>query len=271
MTSDDVRQVQFEKVKQGYRPEDVDDYLMHVAAEMDALAAAGADAQRLIAQAEAAKADAESKMYILAQKVEEYREQEDTIKTTLLNAQRMGETVVKEAKQKADTLVRDATGQAELLHQQAEQEIDSERYLLENLRNQVTQFKATVLTLYKQHIESMSALDAPVAETDEALEAHYAVKGRPEENYEQQPAEGETYNNYAEEQQAPTEGQVTFEVTEEEAQQTPEAPAQQPGAAGNIYAENYKPVGAAAYENAPMETASETNLFNDPNAGGNYQ
>ncbi len=176
MTVGDIRNVTFEHERKGYRPEDVDDFLQQVAddlerayAERDTLVAernaALAERQSLIA----AKDDAESKMYILAEKVEEYRGQEDTLKTALINAQRMGETVVKEAKQKADQMLREATGQSELLRQKAEAETLREQNTLENLIAEVAKFKSTILNLYKQHIESLSALDAPVARAEEAL------------------------------------------------------------------------------------------------------
>ena len=183
MTADDIRNVTFEHERKGYRAEDVDDFLQQVADDLDrayaerdaavaarnaALAERGgntAEQQSLIA----AKEDAENKMYILAEKVEEYRNMEDTLKTALINAQRMGEIVVKEAKQKADQMLREATGQAELLRQKAEAETLREQSTLENLVSEVSKFKGTILNLYKQHIESLSALDPPVARAEEVL------------------------------------------------------------------------------------------------------
>lgn len=44
-------------------------------------------------------------MYILAEKVDQYRNDEETLKTALLNAQRMGESVIHEARQKAETII----------------------------------------------------------------------------------------------------------------------------------------------------------------------
>lgn len=117
----------------------------------------------------AAKDEAESKMLILAEKAEEYRGQEETLKSTLINAQRLGETVVHEAKQKADQMLREATGQTELLRQRAEQECARERQVLENLVGEVNRFKTTILNLYKQHIESLSAMDSPVNRAEEYL------------------------------------------------------------------------------------------------------
>lgn len=162
MTSEDIRKVTFEKTMRGYRTEDVDDFLSKAADIIDDITAERDAAIQ-------ASRDMEEKMYILAQKVEEYRGQEDTLKTALINAQRMGETVVHEAKIKADSLLRDASGKAEMLRQQTETEILNEQQTLESLQAEVTRFKATVLNLYKQHIESLSALDQPVVRVDEFL------------------------------------------------------------------------------------------------------
>ena len=59
MNAEDIRNVTFDKVMRGYRPEEVDAYLDQVAAELERL--------------QTEKADAEKKMYILAEKVDQYR------------------------------------------------------------------------------------------------------------------------------------------------------------------------------------------------------
>jgi cell division initiation protein len=203
MTSEEIRSTEFERVRKGYNPEDVDDFLLLVASEVENIGAeteaVRAERDRLaveleqvqarlaaereqadsqiseavaagVGEALAAKEDAEAKMYILAEKVEEYRGQEDNLKNALINAQRMGETVVYEARQKAEQMLREATGQAELLTQKATREIVRERAALERMLGEVSQFKSTVLNLYKQHIESLSALDPPAARAQAALD-----------------------------------------------------------------------------------------------------
>ncbi len=172
MNAESVRNVKFDIVRKGYSPASVDEYLTQVAAELDALYDERDAALEDLDLAREAQTDLESKILILAQKVEEYRSEEDTLKTALLNAQRMGETVVHEAKQKADSLVREATGTAQLLREQAEEESARERLKLEQLQAQVTRFKATILNLYKQHIESLSALDEPIEQIEDVREAY---------------------------------------------------------------------------------------------------
>ncbi len=208
MTSDDIRNVTFEKGMRGYRPEDVDSFMLEVAHRLEEV-----EAER--DSAVAAKKDIEGKMYILAQKVEEYRGQEDTLKTALINAQRMGETVVKEAKQKAEMLVREATGQAELLREQAEQEILHEQAVLEKMQGEVTRFKATVLNLYKQHIESLSALDAPVARVDEYFEENQQDFPLAEEEYEEEYLDEEENEDEDVTVYAPADEELDEEIEEE--------------------------------------------------------
>lgn len=186
MTSEDIRKTTFEKGMRGYRVEDVDDFLLQVSKEVDALTAQ-------LEEAIHDKEEMQNKLYILAEKVEEYRGQEDTLKTALINAQRMGETVVHEAKQKADAMVREASGKAQLLREQAEAEILGEQHALESMSAEVTRFKATILNLYKQHIESLSALEPPVEHANEFLAANSRKPGQAEkkqqlENEKKEPA-----------------------------------------------------------------------------------
>ena len=77
IASEDVRRVTFEKAMRGYRCDDVDDYLRQVADGLDARSAENEDLQK--------------KLVVLAQRIDQYRAEEDTLHTTLINAQRLGE------------------------------------------------------------------------------------------------------------------------------------------------------------------------------------
>lgn len=144
MNVEDIHNVTFDRVMRGYKPEEVDEYLDKVAAELERL--------------QAEKADIEKKMYILAEKVDQYRNDEETLKTALLNAQRMGESVIQEARSKAETILYDATNKANLARDEALQKVAEEELLLSRLKAEVAHFKSDILNLYKQHIESLSLL-----------------------------------------------------------------------------------------------------------------
>ena len=70
IASDDVRRVTFDRAMRGYRCEDVDDYLKQVADSIDSLAAENDDLQK--------------KLVILAQRIDQYRADEDTLSTRKL-------------------------------------------------------------------------------------------------------------------------------------------------------------------------------------------
>ena len=53
-----------------------------------------------------------SKIKVLVEKVEEYRSTEDAMRMALLTAQKMGDNMVKEAKEKSEAIITDATAEA---------------------------------------------------------------------------------------------------------------------------------------------------------------
>lgn len=163
----EIRSVTFDKVMRGYRPEDVDAFLQQVAQDMEQLAADNADKEK--------------KLYILAEKIEEYRRDEDNLKTALLNAQRMGESVIREAKQKAESILREAGIRADTLTRVAQEQCEEEQQELERVKAEVAHFKNTLLAMYKQHIELISGLPGDEEpETEEpAQEQESAVQEEP--------------------------------------------------------------------------------------------
>ena len=149
-TADEIRQITFEKTMRGYRPEDVESFMENIADEFEAL--------------EKEKRDLEEKLYLLAEKVEQYKAEEESIKTTLINAQRLGESIVSDARVKADNVIREATIKKNDIISSAYNEIEGTEEILNRLRKEVSDFKRNILSLYKTHIESLSTLPDDKAE-----------------------------------------------------------------------------------------------------------
>ena len=150
-TSDEIRQITFEKGVRGYRTEDVESFLESIAEDFRTL--------------ERDKKDLEDKLYLLAERVEQYKREEESIKTTLINAQRLGESIVEDARTKADNIIREATIKKNDILSAAYSEIEGSEDTLKRLKKEVSDFKRTVLSLYKTHIESLS--DLPEEKTEE--------------------------------------------------------------------------------------------------------
>lgn len=139
-----INEKKFEKAALGYKPESVDSFLFEIAEEYKAVAEENKQLQ--------------AKIKILAEKVQEYREQEDSLRDTLLTAQRLGDSLLKESKSKADIIIKDATVKAEKIIENAQKKLEGEQLALTRIQREVAGFKTRLMSLYKTHIELISAL-----------------------------------------------------------------------------------------------------------------
>lgn len=197
MTVDDIRNAVFDKtLGRGYRMDQVDEFLAQVAAEFE--------------RKEREKEDIEKKLYILAEKVDQYRNDEETLKTALLNAQRMGESVIYEARQKAETIVYDANNKASRLREEARQVVADAEEELRSLKAEVTHFKKNILDMYRQHIELLSVLPE---------ERHIEVEPDEQEKPQEQQPEEEQVQEQAPEEIAEEEALEPAEEFEPEDEQ----------------------------------------------------
>ncbi len=193
----------FEKAAFGYRPEDVDNHIDELNQQISSL--------------EAEKEELVAKMRVLAEKINEYRKEESDLKDALLGAQKMGNTILSEAKTKADMMITDAKSRADHMiyeaQKQAEETIgaiqrqtEKEKMTLAKMQKEVSDFKATLLATYKRHLNVITTLPEMDAETAEFYQEK--LGGIKEEAGEEM-------------QQAVSEGEVSGESTAE----TSEAPA----------------------------------------------
>ncbi|MGI5894434.1 MAG: DivIVA domain-containing protein [Candidatus Merdivicinus sp.] len=145
----------FEKAAFGYRPEEVDRYIDQLNEQIRSL--------------EAEKADLVGKMKVLAEKINEYRQDETNLKDALLGAQKMGNAIVKEAQAKADAMVADAKNRSERMLYDAQRtsdeaiggiraQVEHEKLTLAKMQKSVADFKSKLLSLYKVHLNAISSL-----------------------------------------------------------------------------------------------------------------
>lgn len=156
--SKDIRAIEFEEVKRGYNKTDVKAFLRTLADQIDDNERAIADltAQRDSLKVEAASAN--DKVMVLAEKVEEYRKDEDSLRTALLSAQRLSDTIIKEAKENSEIIVNDARNKAEDIINGISDKVNSENEALKTMQAEVSKFKSDVLSIYKSHLEILSMI-----------------------------------------------------------------------------------------------------------------
>ena len=116
-----------------------------------------------------------SKMKVLVDKVEEYRSTEEAMRKALMTAQRMADTMVKEAEQKKAEMLQQAEGEARQRKQALEQELQAEEYRLAQAKEHTAQFVAQVKALQAaqaQYLDQLSQLSpaAPVQSQEDRVE-----------------------------------------------------------------------------------------------------
>lgn len=156
MTLEEIRHVEFTSGR-GYRAEEVDDFidecvetLEHYRKESDEL---------------------NQKLKVLADKVAEYRNDEDAIRAALLNAQRTGEKVLREAEENAAAMLAEAEARAKNIHEEAQKQIENEKAELERVRREVSNFKQKMLDIYKEHLAQINVLPEVKEEPAKAEES----------------------------------------------------------------------------------------------------
>ena len=148
--ANEIRQITFEKVVRGYRPEDVESFMEKIADEFEALANE--------------KQEIESQLYILAERIEQYKTEEESIKATLISAQKLGESIIAESRQKAEAILKDANIRKNDILASAHEEFAMYEENLARIKKETSDFKIHVLSMYKDHIESLSRVPEIKAE-----------------------------------------------------------------------------------------------------------
>lgn len=173
LTPDMISSKRFDKQMGGYKQDEVESFLRQVADQ--------------VAELTAQKEEADKKVAMLAEKIEQYKEDEDSLRSALIGAQKLGDSVIRESKAKAEYILRDAKVKSDRMMENMQKNIEREQVALVKMQKEVTKFKNRLLTLYRQHLEMIGALPdyeepAPQAEepTDNfALHEEEDVKEEP--------------------------------------------------------------------------------------------
>lgn len=144
LNPNEIANKRFDKSMGRYKCEDVEHYLSQLAGDVDSLLAD--------------KRDQEEKLMVLADKLEEYKHDEESLRAALLGAQKLGDSVVREAKAKAERIIDDANAQANLMLENARRAIEKEQASFVRMQREVATFKSKLQLLYKQHLELITSI-----------------------------------------------------------------------------------------------------------------
>ena len=146
LTPQDVASRAFPKaVMGGYNMASVDEFLDELSDDYSALYKENAALK--------------SKMKVLVDKVEDYRATEDSMRATLLTAQKMADSIVKEAEAKRDTMLAEARAAAQAqMGELDRQRREAEERLAQGKRD-LADFIATARSACEKELEFLSRLD----------------------------------------------------------------------------------------------------------------
>lgn len=169
MTPNDIMSKRFDKAAMGgYKAEDVNSFMLQISDYMEQLLEERDDLER--------------KLTILAEKLEEYRADEESLRSALIGAQKLGDSVVRDSKSQAektlgdaqaeaDRVLSEAKAEAETIVTTAQKSIEAEKYTLNRMQMEVAKFKGQMLNHYRKHIEMLNALPSEVNDVPEIPDA----------------------------------------------------------------------------------------------------
>ena len=187
LSPNEIAAKRFDKAMSGYRTEEVEAFLTQVAEEYSRV---------LEAQNEL-----EQKIEVLADKLEEYRKDEESLKSAVFEAQKLGSSLIREAKAKAEQIEQEAVENANSittranqdaeqvlasaraecgqLRQEQETAIEEEQAYYDKLRAEVSSFRKRIMQVYREHLELIQQLPEEAAQEVAAREAARAEASVP--------------------------------------------------------------------------------------------
>ncbi len=154
-TASDIRNVEFTKNMGGYKVGEVEAFVEACADTVEALTTE--------------KEELTKKLGILADKLVEYRRDEDSIRSALLSAQRTGDAIVREANEKSANMLEEANREAEEIIRTAQGSITHYETELKRLKEEISEFKSGLLTMYKEHISLLKSIPSEYEPTKETV------------------------------------------------------------------------------------------------------
>lgn len=179
LTIQDINDVSFRKANfSGYNSDDVDQFIDEVLETVTALnrEVDKARAQQApksdngeVAALKAKNAELQQKISILAERIEQYRAEEDAIKDAILSAQRLGSASIREAKAKADATISEANAKAEAILAEArsksqvlvdsyQMQIAEKQHELDVVKRKVSDFRSKLYDMYRQHLAEIEQI-----------------------------------------------------------------------------------------------------------------
>ena len=207
----ELKNKQFQKSFKGYNPQEVDEYLEFVLEKYT--------------EAYRENNELERKLRIVVTNLDEIKDEEESIRSTLISAQKMAEKIIADANDRADIITGAIKDRCDGVIAEFRQQLQAEKEKAWIMRTRIIDFKKQLYELYGAHIAdlkdlSVNEIEDIVLPNDDVLVAGIFndVKMRIEEETERRKNVRELKNeephfaDVTEEKEASEEKEETFEV-----------------------------------------------------------
>ena len=164
----------FSKAVRGYNPSEVDDHIEFLIEKYTELYRENNELER--------------KLRIVVTNLDEIKDEEESIRSTLISAQKMAEKIITDANDRADVITGAIKDRCDGVIAEFRQQLQSEKEKAWVMRTRIIEFKKQLYELYGTHIEelknlSVNEIEDIVLPDDDMLVANIFndVKGRIEE------------------------------------------------------------------------------------------
>lgn len=151
---EDFFDIEFGKGPFGYRTDDVDEFVTRA---IDIIKVQQEEIQVL-----------QDKLGVLAAGLEKYREDEDSLRSALIGAQKLGDNILKDSKSKAEVILRDATVQANHIIEEAHTRLVQEQEEYLRVKEEVHRFRESLIAIYKGHIDQIGKIPQRESKKEQA-------------------------------------------------------------------------------------------------------
>lgn len=135
----------FSKAVRGYNPSEVDDHIEFLIEKYTELYRENAELNR--------------KLRIVGTKLDEIKDEEESIRNTLVGAQKMGEKIIRDANDKADLITGSIKERCDAVIADFKRRMVKEKEEMWLIRTSVLDFKQEVFDIYRKHIEELQSIN----------------------------------------------------------------------------------------------------------------
>lgn len=135
----------FSKAVRGYNPAEVDDHIEFLIEKYTELYRENAELNR--------------KLRIVGTKLDEIKDEEESIRSTLIGAQKMGEKIIRDANDKADLITGSIKERCDAVIADFKRRMVKEKEEMWLIRTSILDFKQEVFDLYRKHIEELQGIN----------------------------------------------------------------------------------------------------------------